>query len=96
MSILKLLSMRRAVACAPLLAAGNALASAVVVLNSDGATNSPLDRTAAIELRRVDVGGKEPHRLITAPDGSTHLVANAASSNLRFLDPREGAMRCGR
>jgi len=50
---------------------------------------SIVDPIAMKEVKRIPVG-KEPHHLMATPDGKELIVANAASNDLVFLDPKTG------
>ena len=73
--------------CAP-----QALAQVVVVLNSGEGTVSLIDKTKKEEIKRFAVG-KEPHHLMATPDDQFLIVANAASNDLVFLDPKTGEIK---
>ncbi|PWB58121.1 MAG: hypothetical protein C3F16_14305, partial [Betaproteobacteria bacterium] len=61
----------------------------VIVLNSGDGSISIVDPVTKQEEKRVPVG-KEPHHLMATPDGKELIVANAASNDLVFLDPKTG------
>jgi YVTN family beta-propeller protein len=77
---------------AGLFLACGAQAGVVVVLNSGDASISLVDQDARKEIRRFEVG-KEPHHLMATPDRQTLIVANAASNDLIYLDPKSGEVQ---
>ncbi len=86
-------SMWKAVAAVVLAAvAGAAQAGVVIVLNSGDATISLIDQDSRKEIRRFEVG-KEPHHLMSTPDGKLLIVASSAGNELLFLDPVTGAQQ---
>lgn len=74
------------------LAAGTAHADSVLVLNSEEASYSILSRSSRIELSRLPVG-REPHHLITTPDGKEILVGSTVTNELLVLDSKTGEKR---
>ncbi len=64
----------------------------VVVLNSGEGTVSIIDRATLTETKRVPIG-REPHHLIPTLNETELVVANAASNNLAFLDPKSGEIK---
>jgi DNA-binding beta-propeller fold protein YncE len=87
--ITRLLALFATVFCANVWAS---TAEVAIVLNSGEGTVSRVSRSQMKELSRTYVG-KEPHHLMTTPDGRELIVANAASNDLVFLDPVTGAIR---
>lgn len=81
-------------AAAVLLAAmaGAGHAGVVVVLNSGDASISLIDQDARKEIRRFEVG-KEPHHLMSTPDGKLLIVASSVGNELLFLDPVTGTQQ---
>jgi DNA-binding beta-propeller fold protein YncE len=83
--------------CAP---AGRALATnqatgsgqTAIVLNSDEASMSVVDRTMFKELRRLPVG-REPHHFILSLDGKDLLIGSTVTNELTFVDPVSGTER---
>jgi YVTN family beta-propeller protein len=75
------------------LAAGGTACTAhaeiAVVLNSQDATVSVINKLTYAELRRIPVG-KEPHHLMQTPGGAALIVASSAGNELLFLDPTSG------
>ncbi len=74
------------------LAAGTANAEAVLVLNSEEASYSILSRATRAELQRLPVG-REPHHLMTTPDGKEVLIGSTATNELLALDSATGDRR---
>lgn len=72
--------------------AGMARAQVAVVLNSGEGTISLIDKVKKEEIKRFPVG-KEPHHLMATPDDQYLIVANAASNDLVFLDPKTGEIK---
>ncbi len=70
----------------------SALAQVAVVLNSGEGTVSVIDKVKKAEIKRFPVG-KEPHHLMATPDDQYLIVANAASNDLVFLDPKTGEIK---
>jgi len=60
-----------------------------VVLNSQDATVSLINKASYAELRRIPVG-KEPHHLMQTPGGDELIVASSAGNELLFLDAASG------
>ncbi|CAN5826050.1 beta-propeller fold lactonase family protein [soil metagenome] len=73
-------------------AASQARAGVVVVLNSRDATVSLLDQDTYKELSSFPIG-KEPHHLMATPDNKSLIVANAVGDELVFLDPKTGQIQ---
>ncbi len=69
-----------------------AQAEVAVVLNSGDGTVSILDKAGMKEIKRIPIG-KEPHHLMATPDDQFLIVANAASNDLVFLDPKTGEIK---
>lgn len=63
-----------------------------VVLNSGENSISLVDRTKYQEIERITVG-REPHHLMATPDDQYLIVAESASNDLLFLDPKTGAIK---
>ncbi|MFZ5783802.1 MAG: YncE family protein [Pseudomonadota bacterium] len=78
-------------ATAFVLAAGAqaARADSVIVLNSDEASYSILNRDTRTELQRLPVG-REPHHLIVSPDGKEVIIGSTVTNELLVLDVRNG------
>ena len=76
-----------AAATLALLLAGTAQANTVLVLNSDEASYSVIDRTTRTELQRLPVG-REPHHLVATPDGKEILIGSTATNELLVLDSK--------
>jgi YVTN family beta-propeller protein len=74
------------------LAAVGAQAEIAVVLNSQDATVSVIQKAGYQELRRIPVG-KEPHHLMQTPAGAELIVASSAGNELVFLDPSTGEVK---
>jgi YVTN family beta-propeller protein len=70
----------------------SAYAKVAVVLNSGEGTVSLIDKVTKTEVKRFPVG-KEPHHLMATPDDQYLIVANAASNDLVFLDPKTGEIK---
>jgi DNA-binding beta-propeller fold protein YncE len=68
---------------------GTARADSVLVLNSEEASYSILSRSSRIEMARMPVG-REPHHLITTPDGKDLLIGSTATNELLVLDAKTG------
>jgi DNA-binding beta-propeller fold protein YncE len=64
-----------------------ALADSVVVLNSEEATFSVVNRLTMTETGRVPVG-REPHHLMLTPDRNELVIASTVTNELLFLDPK--------
>jgi DNA-binding beta-propeller fold protein YncE len=69
--------------------AGTANANNVLVLNSEEASYSVIDRTTRTEIQRLPVG-REPHHLIATPDGKEVLVGSTVTNELLVLDSKTG------
>ncbi len=78
-----------AVAALALSLTGTAWANNVLVLNSDEASYSVIDRTTRTEIQRLPVG-REPHHLIITPDGKEVLVGSTVTNELLVLDSKTG------
>ncbi len=84
---------RLAIAATMLLAVvGTAKAEAVLILNSEEASYSILSRATRTELQRLPVG-REPHHLMTTPDGKEVLIGSTATNELLALDSKTGERR---
>lgn len=84
---------RLAIAATMLLAVvGTAKADAVLILNSEEASYSILSRATRTELQRLPVG-REPHHLMTTPDGKEVLIGSTATNELLALDSKTGERR---
>ena len=62
-----------------------ARAESVLVLNSEEASYSLLDRTTRSEIARFPIG-REPHHLFATPDGKELLLASTVTNELVALD----------
>jgi DNA-binding beta-propeller fold protein YncE len=69
-----------------------AMPETAIVLNSDEASISIVDRHTMTEIERVPVG-REPHHLVLTPDGRDLVVASTLTNELLFLDPVTGRER---
>ena len=69
--------------------AGTAKANNVIVLNSEEASYSVIDRTTRTEIQRLPVG-REPHHLISTPDGKEVLIGSTVTNELLVLDSKTG------
>ena len=58
-----------------------ARAESVLVLNSEEASYSLLDRTTRSEIARFPIG-REPHHLFATPDGKELLLASTVTNEL--------------
>jgi YVTN family beta-propeller protein len=65
---------------------------AAIVLNSGEASISLIDMDKRTVYKNFYVG-KEPHHLMITPDQKSVLVANAASDDVVFLDPKTGRIQ---
>jgi len=74
-----------AVPCAP------ALASALIVLNSNDDSMSVIDAARFEELRRVPIG-KGPHHLVPMPDTGQLVIGNTLSNSLTIVEATSGAI----
>ncbi len=63
-----------------------------IVLNSGEASVSLIDMDKRTVYKNFYVG-KEPHHLMITPDQKSVLVANAASDDVVFLDPKTGRIQ---
>ncbi len=63
-----------------------------IVLNSGEASVSLIDMDKRAVYKTFAVG-KEPHHLMITPDQKSVLVANAASDDVVFLDPKTGSIQ---
>ena len=70
-------------------ASGLARADQVIVLNSEEASYSVLSRGLRAEVARVPIG-REPHHLMTTPDGKELLIASTVTNELVSIDARTG------
>ncbi|HTR87099.1 MAG TPA: YncE family protein [Reyranella sp.] len=68
-------------------AAAPAWADSVIVLNSEDASYSIIDRASRTELQRLPLG-REAHHLTRTPDGKELLLASTATNELVSLDTR--------
>lgn len=68
-----------------LVAGGTARADSVLVLNSEEASYSIISRSSRMEIGRQPVG-REPHHLITTPDGNEVLIGSTVTNELLGLD----------
>jgi DNA-binding beta-propeller fold protein YncE len=75
-----------------LVAPAQAMPETAIVLNSDEASISIVDRRMMSEIERIPVG-REPHHLILTPDGKDLVVASTLTNELLFLDPVTGRER---
>jgi DNA-binding beta-propeller fold protein YncE len=75
-----------------LAAAFGARAESVIVLNSDDASYSIIDRATRTEIARLPVG-REPHHLIETPDKKELLVGSTVTNELLSLDTTNGEKR---
>jgi len=64
---------------------GAARADSVLVLNSEEASYSIINRSSRMEIARQPVG-REPHHLITTPDGGEVLIGSTVTNELLVLD----------
>ena len=90
-SILKNRSVFAGLALALCLSA-TARAESVIVLNSEEASYSIIDRATRTELTRLPLG-REPHHLVATPDGKEVLLASTVTNDLVALDTKNGAPR---
>jgi DNA-binding beta-propeller fold protein YncE len=67
-----------------------ARAESVIVLNSEEASYSIVDRATRTEISRLPLG-REPHHLIATPDGKEVLLASTVTNDLVVLDTKNGA-----
>lgn len=67
-------------------------AQTVVVLDSEAASITLIDRASQQVIDTFTVG-KEPHHLMATPDNSSLIVANSVSDNLVVLDPKTGRIQ---
>jgi YVTN family beta-propeller protein len=74
------------------LSAGALAKDVAVILNSGENSISLVDRLRYEEIERVTVG-REPHHLMATPDDKYLIVAESASNDLLFLDPKTGAIK---
>jgi YVTN family beta-propeller protein len=72
--------------------ASEAVKRTAIVLNSGEASVSLIDMDAKAVYKNFYVG-KEPHHLMITPDQKSVLVANAASDDVVFLDPKTGSIQ---
>lgn len=63
-----------------------------IVLNSDEASLSIVDRHTMKELDRRPIG-REPHHLMLTPDGKELVIGSTVTNELTFLDAVTGEMR---
>src|SRR4029078_9046897 len=64
-------------------------ADQVIVLNSEEASYSVLSRGMRAETQRLPLG-REPHHLVTTPDGKEVLIASTVTNELVVLDSKSG------
>jgi DNA-binding beta-propeller fold protein YncE len=77
-------------ALALLLGAGSAArADQVIILNSEDASYSIVSRGMRTEIARVPIG-REPHHLMTTPDGKELLIASTVTNELVGVDVKTG------
>jgi DNA-binding beta-propeller fold protein YncE len=67
-----------------------ARAESIIVLNSEEASYSIVDRATRTEISRLPLG-REPHHLIATPDGKELLIASTVTNDVVVLDTRNGA-----
>jgi DNA-binding beta-propeller fold protein YncE len=67
-----------------------ARAESVIVLNSEEASYSIIDRVSRTELSRLPLG-REPHHLVATPDDKEVLLASTVTNDLVALDTKTGA-----
>jgi DNA-binding beta-propeller fold protein YncE len=77
-----------AAVCAPAAYANN-----VIVLNSGEATLSLIDEATQQIVGGKTPTGKEPHHLMSTPDGRSLIVADSVSNDLMFVDPKSGKIQ---
>lgn len=66
-------------------AGAGARAESILVLNSEDASYSLIDRATRTEIARLPVG-REPHHLFPTPDGKDILIGSTATNELLVLD----------
>ena len=71
---------------------GAAQAESVIVLNSEDASYSIVDRATRTELTRLPLG-REPHHVAVTPDGNQVLIASTVTNDLVALDAANGQQR---
>jgi DNA-binding beta-propeller fold protein YncE len=64
----------------------------MIVLNSDEASLSVVDRQTMKEIDRRPLG-REPHHLILTPDGRELVIGSTVTNELTFLDATTGELR---
>ncbi|EKS72756.1 cytochrome D1 domain-containing protein [Caballeronia sp. Lep1P3] len=64
----------------------------IIVLDSGEAKVSLIDQETHKVIESFSTG-KEPHHLMTTPDGSSLIVADSVSNDLMYLDPRSGQIQ---
>lgn len=79
-------------ACALIVGLSAARADTIIVLNSEDASYSVISRSQRAELTRLPVG-REPHHLISSPDGKEILIGSTATNELLILDSTTGARK---
>lgn len=67
-------------------------AESVVVLNSEDASYSIVDRATRTEMTRLPLG-REPHHLAVTPDGKEVLLASTVTNDLVAIDTTNGLQR---
>ena len=73
-------------------AGAQARAESVLVLNSEEASYSLLDRATRSEIARFPIG-REPHHLFPTPDGKELLLASTVTNELVALDIKTAERR---
>ncbi|MBS0538668.1 MAG: YncE family protein [Proteobacteria bacterium] len=67
-------------------------AESVVILNSEDASYSIVDRATRTEVTRLPLG-REPHHLAVTPDGKEVLLASTVTNDLVAIDTTNGQQR---
>lgn len=67
-------------------------AESILVLNSEDASYSLIDRATRTEIARLPVG-REPHHLFPTPDGKEILIGSTATNELLILDIKTAERR---
>jgi len=67
-------------------------AESVLVLNSEDASYSIVDRATRFEISRLPLG-REPHHLAVTPDGKEVLLASTVTNDLVAIDTTNGMQR---
>jgi DNA-binding beta-propeller fold protein YncE len=81
-----------ALTCCTLIVTIPARADNVIVLDSGAAELTLIDPATHKVIGREPTG-KEPHHLMSTPDGHSLIVANSISNDLMFLDPHTGKVQ---